>query len=104
MSVTQFKVGDKVRYETQYGSDYGPRWDWTRDLGGSGMYVERKVHSTTCNLVYLDINNGILWHFPIEGHPEYDPEQWSRPGFFQKVSGEKFRLIDIGGHYETMAI
>jgi starvation-inducible outer membrane lipoprotein len=80
----KFKVGDQVRYELC--GFMKPRWFANRDYGGVGIWENGEVITVYENkITVISETNLSVW--PLEGHPEYDPEQWSRPGFLQLVEG-----------------
>ena len=78
-----YLTGDRIVCEQ--GRDPGgfPRWNMNLDLGGNGKTLGGVVVRITPTTILTRLDNGWPWDWPHAGHPDFDPSQWTRPGFMQ---------------------
>ena len=84
-----FAVGDKVSYEVL--STGEPRWrndvdgqQWGHGTAGYALAVVEAVSP-----MYIDTRDtisGKLWTWPNKSNVQYDPSQWSRPGYLRHAA------------------
>ncbi len=99
--MSDFKVGDRVRYELSWWGK--PRWVGNNDRGGSGHWedgVVVEVRATSWSMVVEGRTGRSNW--PLEDHINYDLLQWSWPGYLTKTgeSSQKKQEVkcDCGSH------
>jgi len=86
----KISVGDKVEFElSTRGSKNRPRWENNVDDGETGQWTSGVVKEVNINkivvhyLIQGHIGTGIC-EWPYMLNPDYNPDQWKRPGFLRK--------------------
>ena len=77
-----FKVGDRVRFELAHGQR--PRWTANCDLGATGMWEDGEVVAVQSDKITV-VSESCVSVWPLSGNDEYDPGQWTRPGYLRLV-------------------
>lgn len=85
------KIGDTVEFELSVIAPRNrPRWEHNRDAGGCGKWTTGVVKEVTAyNIVVHYTIQGLIGtgvcEWPYLLNPDYNPDQWKRPGFLKKI-------------------
>lgn len=97
----RFRVGDRVRFETDKTGDW-PRWDYSLDCGGDGGFLSGTVTDEDDLCLTVEWNKMERWEWPQPGEPD---SEYGAPGYLELVeavedqgSNPKWVEEDVDSH------
>lgn len=77
----RFRVGDRVRFETDKTGDW-PRWDYSLDCGGDGGFLSGTVTDEDDLCLTVEWDKMERWEWPQPGEPD---SEYGAPGYLELV-------------------